>query len=199
MTDLAWRVVKASRVVAVQEQQVADDVVELERQQERQAAVASAYAAGYDDGLARAERDGVQAAVRGAEALERLVEAAKQQHADVTAGTSRAVLAAAVDIAEWILRHELPQSTRSLLARLEEAALSLLPSTDVRVRVSPSDAPDAQTWADGRRGVEVVVDHGLAPGDAWYDTDAGSVDVSVAAALRIAAEALGVDPARGVQ
>jgi hypothetical protein len=47
--------------------------------------------------------------------------------------------------------------------------------------------------------VELVVDAALAPGDARYDNGTGTVEVTVAAALRIAAEALGIDPARGVR
>lgn len=197
MPELAARVVKASRVVAVAQDREAGLAVELARAEERQVVAAAAYSQGYDDGLARAESDGVDASLRGAAALERLVLAALQGHAEITAATSRAVLAAAIDIAEWVLRHELPQDTRSLLARLDEAATSLLPSPSVRVRVSPADASAVQGWATHHRGVEVLVDGDLRPGDAVYDTDAGSVDVSVAAALRIAAEGLGVDPARG--
>jgi hypothetical protein len=50
-------------------------------------------------------------------------------------------------------------------------------------------------WA-ARHDVDVVVDASLEPGDATYDNGAGSAEVTVAAALRIAAEALGVDPSR---
>lgn len=197
MTDLGMRVMKASRVVAVNEQRAVDGALALEREQERQSVIASAYASGYDDGLARAARDGAAAAVRSAEALEQLVLAVQSQHAAEVAATSRAVLAAALDISEWILRHELPRDTRSIVARLDEAARSLMPSPVVRVSVAAADEAAVRRWAAARPGVEVVVDAGFAPGDASYVTDAGAVDVSIAAALRIAAEALGVDPARG--
>ena len=206
VTELASRFVKASRVVAVRDKDleiaasaaaVAAAADAVTREQERQALVASTYAAGYDDGLARAQRDGAAAAVRCAEALEQLVTTARGQHVAEVQDTSRAVLAAAVDIAEWILRHELPRDTRSLLTRLDEAAASLLPSPDVRVRVSSADEEAVQGWAAARRGITVTADPALRAGDAHYDTDAGSVEVSVAAALRIAAEALGIDPARG--
>ena len=43
-------------------------------------------------------------------------------HAEEVSGTSRAVLAAALDVTEWVLRHELPADSRSLLTRLGEAA-----------------------------------------------------------------------------
>ena len=197
MTDLGLRVVKAARVVAVREQQVQDSEAALAREQERQAVVASAYARGFDDGVARAAQDGADAAMRSAAALEQLVAAVQSRHVEEVAATSRAVLAAALDISEWILRHELPRDTRSIVARLDEAARSLMPSPVVRVCVSPSDEQAVRTWAAGRSGLEVVVDPGFAAGNATYETDAGAVDVSIAAALRIAAEALGVDPARG--
>lgn len=197
MSDAGVRVLKAASVAAVREQRVRADRDTADREREHQAAVMAAYARGVEEGIARAERDGAGGDLRGAEALERLCDAVDAAHLTETARTSRAVLAASLDIAEWILRHELPHDTRSVLARLDEAARALLPSVDVRVRVAPSDEAAVRCWAADRRGVQVVVDPALAPGDAEYDTDAGSVDVSVAAALRIAAEALGVDPARG--
>ena len=110
--------------------------------------------------------------------------------------TSRAVLAAAIDIAEWVLRHELPQSSKSLLERLQASALALLPSSTCRVHVAAQDELAVRAWAVSH-DVEVVVDADLQPGDARYESGAGNVDVTVAAALRIAAEALGVDPSRG--
>jgi flagellar biosynthesis/type III secretory pathway protein FliH len=168
-------------------------------EQERQDAVAEAFAAGHAAGREAALAEGAGAAVRGAAALEALVAAAQRLHAHEVDASSRAVLASALDLAEWVLRHELPASSRSLLARLGEAAHALLPSATTRVLVSPVDADAVRGWAAGRSGVEVVVDPALAAGDASLDTDAGSVDVSVAAALRIAAETLGVDPARGVE
>ena len=110
------------------------------------------------------------------------------------------MLAAALDVAEWVLRHELARDSRSLLTRLGEAAASLLPSPTTRVGVSAADAAAVRAWSVPRAAASRCTSTpALAPGDATLDTDAGSVDVSVAAALRIAAETLGVDPARGVE
>lgn len=192
------RVLKAGDVVAVKQEAATRVATELAAEQERQTAIADAYAAGYDDGRAAAVREGAEAAPRGAAALERLLGLAAQQRADLVDTSSRAVLAAAVDIAEWILRHELSTDTRSVLERLSAAAHALMPSTTARVTVSPADEAAVRGWAL-RHDVEVVVDPTLAAGDALFDNGAGRVEVTVAAALRIAAEALGVDPARGPQ
>jgi flagellar biosynthesis/type III secretory pathway protein FliH len=193
------RVVKAGDVVAVRREEQAAALAQLELDRVHRQAAAASFSDGYQAGRAAALAEGTGADLRAAAALDALAAAAVRAHAEEVSGTSRAVLAAALDVAEWVLRHELPADSRSLLTRLGEAAGSLLPSPSARVSVSPHDEAAVRPWAARRRGVEVVVDPSLAPGDAAFDTDAGSVEVSVAAALRIAAETLGVDPARGVQ
>lgn len=190
------RVLKAGAVLSVKQESAARRAAELAAEEERQAAVAQAYASGFDDGRAAAVREGAEAAPRGAAALERLLHVAAQQRADLVDASSRAVLAAAVDIAEWILRHELSADSRSLVERLTAGAQALMPSTTARVLVSPADEAAVRAWA-GRHDVDVVVDPSLAAGDAHFDNGAGRVEVTVSAALRIAAEALGVDPAGG--
>lgn len=192
------RVLKAEAVLSVKQESATRLAAELAAEEQRQAAVAEAYAAGYDDGRAAAVREGAEAGPRGAAAMERLLQVAAQQRTDLVDTTSRAVLAAAVDIAEWILRHELSHDARSLLERLGAAAQALMPSATPRVVVSQHDEAAVRAWAL-RHDVDVVVDPGLAAGDAHFDNGAGHVEVTVSAALRIAAEALGVDPARGPQ
>ena len=189
------RVLKAERVLGVKEDAHARVAAELAAEQERQAAIAAAYAAGYDDGRAAAERAGADAGPRGAAALEQLLAHAQAQRTEAVDTTSRAVLAAAMDVAEWVLRHELGATSKSLLERLTAAAKALLPSPTSRVTVSSYDEAAVRAWAAGQE-MEVVVDPALGPGDARLESGAGTVDVTVAAALRIATEALGVDPAR---
>lgn len=191
-------VLKAHLVPAAQAVEREATLTLLAAEKERQDLIAAAYAAGMDAGREAALAASAAAGPRIAEALEQLAVAAHQQQVEAVDTTSRAVLASAIDIAEWILRHELPADSRSLLARLGEAAGALLPSPTARVAVGPADEPAVREWAT-LRDVEVVVDHALAPGDARYDNGTGSVEVTVAAALRIAAEALGIDPARGVR
>lgn len=190
---------KAGDVVGVRRRVAAETAAAEQQRALQQSQVDAAFSAGYEQGRRSALAEGAGAALRGAAAVEQLAAAASRTHAAEVTTTSRAVLAAALDVAEWVLRHELARDSRSLLTRLGEAAASLLPSPTTRVGVSAADAPAVRAWAAGRAGVEVVVDPTRSPGDACLDTDAGSVDVSVAAALRIAAETLGVDPARGVE
>jgi flagellar biosynthesis/type III secretory pathway protein FliH len=192
------RVLKAGQVLSVKHEAATRAAAEIEVEREREAALAEAYAHGLADGRAAAVRDGADAAPRGAAALERLLQVASQQRQRELDAGSRAVLAAAIDIAEWILRHELSADTRSLLSRLDAAAHALMPGGDARVTVSVADEPAVRGWAT-RHDVEVVVDPALSPGDARFDNGAGHVDVTVSVALRVAAEALGVDPARGPQ
>ncbi len=195
----ATRLLKAGDVVGVRRRVAAQAAVADEQRAAQQSQVDQAFAAGYEEGRRSALDEGAGAALRGAAALEQLAATAARAHSTEVTTTSRAVLAAALDVTEWVLRHELARDSRSLLTRLGEAAASLLPSPTTRVGVSAVDAAAVRAWGARRSGVEVHVDPALAPGDATLDTDAGSVDVSVAAALRIAAETLGVDPARGVE
>ena len=191
-------VLKAHLVPAAQAVEREANLALIAGEKERQDAIAAAFAAGMDAGRDADLAASAAAAPRIADALEQLALAARQHQVDAVDTTSRAVLASAIDIAEWILRHELPADSRSLLARLGEAATALLPSSTTRVVVGPADEPAVREWAV-LRDVELVVDPALAPGDARYDNGTGSVEVTVGAALRIAAEALGIDPARGVR
>lgn len=191
-------VLKAHLVPAARENERTAGLAVLQAEKDRQDAIAAAYAAGLDAGRASALAESAAAAPRIAEALEQLAQASRLHQTEAVDTTSRAVLASAIDIAEWILRHELPNDSRSLIARLGEAASALLPAPTARVVVGPADEPAVREWAQ-LRGVDLVVDPALAPGDARYDNGTGTVEVTVAAALRIAAEALGVDPARGVR
>ncbi len=189
------RVLKAGDVAGVRVSDAALRTAQLQAEAERQQALADAYAAGFDDGVRRAVAQGADAAPRGAAALEALLDEVRRLHAEQVAATGRAVLSAAVDVAAWVLRAEVSEGSRALLARLEQSATALLPSPTTRVLVHPDDAEAVRGWAASRSGVEVVVDPAVARGDAAVETDAGSIDVSVAAALRLAREALDV-PAR---
>jgi flagellar biosynthesis/type III secretory pathway protein FliH len=196
MTSAASRFLKAGSVQGVRDEAVARTTAALLEEKQRQDAVAAAYARGLDEGRASALAAGADAGPRIAAALEQLARTAAQQQTEAVNVTSRAVLASAIDIAEWVLRHELGSDSRSVLARLSEAATALLPSAQTTATVSPADASAAHEWA-ATRDIQIVVDAHLAPGDARFDNGTGSVDVTVSAALRIAAEAMGVDPARG--
>ena len=186
------RVLKADEVTTRQEQSTAHATLEQIRRSEREAELAAARAEGVVQGLAMARQEGADAAPRIAAALEELVRLAREEHRAAVEETSRAMLAGAVDIAEWLLRHELSTSGTSVVERLRLAANALLPGPTLLVRVSPADADQVRPWAQSN-GVELEVDPTVSVGDAYLDNGVGSVDVSVAAALRIVAQTLGVD------
>ncbi|MGZ6827368.1 MAG: hypothetical protein ACXVGH_11285, partial [Mycobacteriales bacterium] len=128
---------KAGDVRGVRDEAAARLTAALAEERQRQDAVAAAYAAGLDDGRAAARAEGADAGPRIAAALEQLARTAAAQQTAAVDASSRAVLATAVDIAEWVLRHELAADSRSLLARLADAASALLPSATSRATVSP--------------------------------------------------------------
>lgn len=195
------RVVRAGAVRAVGTPQ-ADAALELaarERQAELARLLAGARAEGHAAGVAETLAQGAAATLRAASAVEALTaEVAARDEREVTA-TSRAVVGLGLLVAQWVLRHELSAAGAGLLARLEEALTALLPSPQTRLSVSHADHALVAEWAAsrGRVGTEVVADARLAPGEAVVVTDAGSAELTVAAALRAAAEALtrpGDDP-----
>ena len=177
--------VRVAQLAAVQ----AAEAERLAEQRRRE--LADAHAAGY----AAAGAEGAAAALRGANALAAAVEVARTAHHAHTEDVTRAVLSAALDVAEWVLRAELSADSRRLLVRLEEAVGGLLPGHTTRLLVSPADAETVRGWAGTvPQALEVVADPALPAGDAVLRTDGGEAEVTVAAALRVAAEVLGVDP-----
>lgn len=155
--------------------------------------LAAAYERGRRDATDELRAGAEAAAGRAAAALQALAQETAAAHRAVVDDGSRAVIAAAIDVAEWVLRQPLSTAQHGLLERLREAATHLIASPRATVRVNVADAEPVRGWAAGA-GVAVTVDEALRPGDAVLETDAGAADVSVAAALRVAAEMLGVDP-----
>jgi len=187
------RVLKAAELTGLQEAEAFRRRVEQARHDERAEELAAARAEGVVHGLAMARAEGAAAVERLATAMEQLAQQSRAQHTAHVDAASRAVLANAIDLAEWILRHELSAGTKSLLDRLAMAAHALLPHPQSRILVSHEDHHVVQPWAE-KQGIAVEVDSTLAQGDARFDSGSGSVEVTVGAALRVAAQALGVDP-----
>ena len=199
----ARKVLKSTTVRAVPEPPKAEVVraeaeakarAEAERLAELREVAAAARAEGHRAGVQETLAAGQEAALRAAAAMERLAEEVegRRQHEVLT--TAEAVVTAGLEIAEWVLRRELSDEGRSLLARLEAGLTSLLPSPTTRIAVSHADHAVVAEWAErrGRVGTTVVADARLAPGDAVVRTDAGAADLTVAAALRAAGDALGL-------
>lgn len=191
------RVLRAGSVVTVDAQQHVDEQLAARRQEQRdlEQLLDAARAQGRAEGVAQTLADGTAAVLRAASALDRVqarVEASLEQE---DRSTAEGALALGLQVAEWVLRRELSEDGgKALLTRLELGLTALLPSPTTRISVSHADRALVAEWAEGRGrvGTEVVADHRLEPGDAVVVTDAGRAEVTVAAALRTAAEALGV-------
>jgi flagellar assembly protein FliH len=166
---------------------------ERERAQEQllQEAFAAGHAQGVAEGRVAAEAEGALLGAQAVAALEHLAAGSAGSSAHAAQEQRDELLRSALAVAEWVLRAELSDNGHALLQRLETAMASLLPDRETTVLVSPQDAPLVQEWARGVR-VEVVVDSSLAPGDAQVRTGHGSADVSIGAAMELAAEVLGV-------
>jgi flagellar assembly protein FliH len=159
-------------------------------ERDRQGALEDAYAAGFAAGRTAAEAEGATAALRGADALEKLARESSRVAAETVDATDAALLGAVLELTGWVLRAEPSQASRSLLDRLSSAARTLTPGPRTVVRCSNEDHELVVGWA--RAGVEVVADPRLAPGEARLDRGDGSAVLTFSAALRRAAETLGL-------
>jgi flagellar biosynthesis/type III secretory pathway protein FliH len=165
-----------------------------------QARLDAARAEGYQAGIVAARQDlegqALAAGPRIAAALEQLAAESARLQGETVASTNDAVLSAALDISGWILRADPAAASASLLPRLTAAARTLAPGDRTVVRVSPHDLEAVTAWA--RDNVEVIPDSRLAAGEARLDRGEGSAVLTFSAALRRAADTLGVsEPAAG--
>lgn len=180
------RVLKAATVL------VADPAAEAAaREEAHRAEVAAAYRAGLADGRAQAEREGVAAVPHLVAALERAAEQVDAAAAAARAAASRAVADAAMELATWIVRREVSIDPSLLAGRLAEALSHLQPAGPAVVRVAPGLAEAVRAWA-AEAGVAAVVeaDPSLVPGEARIVADDCGADLTLAAAVARAREAL---------
>jgi flagellar biosynthesis/type III secretory pathway protein FliH len=184
------RLLKAD-VVAAREATYAAEAGEAQSRRHG-GALEEAFTAGVAAGRAAAEQEAAGAARRGAVALDVLVEQTGRLTAAEIDLTDQTVLATVLELTGWVLRAEPTQASRSLLNRLSQAARSLAPGPTTVVRVNTADLSAVSSWA--RTGVEVVIDERLSPGEARLDRGDGSAVLTFSAALRRAADALGVLP-----
>jgi flagellar biosynthesis/type III secretory pathway protein FliH len=184
------RVLKAADVV--QQARVASE--QTAQAAVLQAGLDAARAEGYQAGIVAARQDlegqALAAGPRIAAALEQLAAESARLQGETVASTNDAVLSAALDIAGWILRANPAAASESLLPRLTAAARTLAPGDRTVVRVSPHDLEAVNAWA--RNGVEVIPDSRLAAGEARLDRGEGSAVLTFSAALRRAADTLGI-------
>lgn len=189
------RVLKAADVV--QQAQVASE--QTAQAAAAQARLDAARAEGYQAGIAAAHQDlegqALAAGPRIAAALEQLAAESVRLQGETVASTNDAVLSAALDIAGWILRSDPAAASASLLPRLTAAARTLAPGDRTVVRVSPHDLEAVTAWA--RDNVEVIPDSRLAAGEARLDRGEGCAVLTFSAALRRAADTLGISESTG--
>jgi flagellar biosynthesis/type III secretory pathway protein FliH len=191
------RVLRAGSVVTVDAQSHVDEQLRVRAQEQRdlEQLLQAARAQGRAEGVADTLADGSAAVLRAAAALDQLSARVGAQQQEQVQAASETVLGLGLQVAEWVLRRELSEDGgQALLTRLELGLTALLPSPTTRISVSHADRALVAEWAEGRGrvGTEVVADHRLEPGDAVVVTDAGRAEITVAAALRTAAETLGL-------
>ena len=164
---------------------------------------AAGYAAGrkYAEAEIAALRESLRAeAARAVEearadvrsAVDALVRAAadlRARQVPVLQSVDASIAAAAVELAEAIVGHELATADGSARSALDRASGEAVPAGSV-VRLNPQDiaviAAEGTTWA----GLELVPDLSLDRGDAVVELAHGSIDARVSAALQRARAAL---------
>lgn len=164
---------------------------------------AAGYAAGHRqaEGEIAALRDSLRAeAERVSEsaradlqlALEALARAAadfRSRQVPVLQSVDASIAAAAVELAEAIVGHELSTADGSARAALDRAALDAVPAGSV-VRLNPRDIQVIVEEGGSPAGLELVGDAGLQRGDAVVELAHGLIDARVSASLARARAAL---------
>lgn len=178
------RVLKAASVLVADPETAA-------REEAHRAEVAAAYRAGFADGRAHAEREGVAAVPRLVAALYEASARIDAAAVAARAAAARAVADAAVELATWIVRREVAADPSLLAGRLADALAHLQPAGTTVVRVAPGLTEPVREWA-AAAGVAVVVeaDPSLAPGEAWIAADNCGADLTLAAAVARVREAM---------
>ena len=125
-------------------------------QAELEAAGAEAFRAGIEHARAEASALQAAAAVRGAAALERLADLAADQQTAAVSAASRAVLAAALDVAEWVLRDELStRRPRAAAPARRGRHPAAAPPAGSPSSVSGQDLESVTGWARSRPEADV--------------------------------------------
>jgi flagellar assembly protein FliH len=128
-------------------------------------------------------------------ALDAAVAALDARTAPVLADAEASMVAAAFELAEAVVGHQIALEARDgsgARAAVARALASVDPALATAVRLAPADAA---ALSDVELPVRVVVDHGLSRGDAVVDLPDGTLDARIGAALGRARTALGLDAA----
>ena len=116
------------------------------------------------------------------DALARAAAEFRARQVPVLASVDASIAAAAIELAEAIVGHELSSGDGSARAAIERASAETVPAGSV-VRLNPHDIRVIEAEGGGAPGVELVPDHSLQRGDAVVDLAHGSIDARVSASL----------------
>jgi flagellar assembly protein FliH len=123
------------------------------------------------------------------EALERAAADFRARQVPVLQSVDASIAAAAIELAEAIVGHELSTADDSARAALDRAMVEVVPSGSI-VRLHPQDMQLLIAERGAQSGVELVADATLERGDAMVELTHGSIDARVSASLRRAKAAL---------
>ena len=166
---------------------------------------AAGYAAGLraaeadsaaDTARARAERaalreDAIAALTAALGALEGAARQLGARQAPVLAEADESLTAAAIELAESIIGHELQPGEASARAALDRALACVEPEAILAVRLSPVDLAVLDAHEISAPELRFVADPTLAPGDAVVEVASGRIDARIRASLDRARAELG--------
>ncbi|MET0934330.1 MAG: FliH/SctL family protein [Mycetocola sp.] len=135
-------------------------------------------------------RLGRAAVERAVEALAIAARAADARILPIVQESQDAIAAAAIDLAEAILGHELAHGERSARSALDRALGAVPASALTSIRMNPQDLACLEPGAAANAGVELVADPSLQRGDAIADLPDGYLDARIGTALERAKSAL---------
>ncbi|MCU1412616.1 MAG: hypothetical protein JWR04_3323 [Rhodoglobus sp.] len=123
------------------------------------------------------------------EALARAASDFRARQAPALLSVDASIAAAAIELAEAIVGHELSTADGSARAALDRASVEAVPAGSV-VRLNPQDVAVIVAEGGAHPGLELVADYSLDRGDAVVDLAHGTLDARVSASLQRARAAL---------
>jgi len=123
------------------------------------------------------------------EALARAASDFRARQAPALQSVDASIAAAAIELAEAIVGHELSTADGSARAALDRASVEAVPAGSV-VRLNPQDVAVIVAEGGAQPGLELVADYSLERGDAVVDLAHGTLDARVSGSLQRARAAL---------
>ncbi|MCE5314765.1 MAG: FliH/SctL family protein [Armatimonadota bacterium] len=170
------------REIARQEAEIIVRTARAEAQSIKKKTRDEAHAEGYNAGIEES-RQRVQELVEQLEADIASVEIDKEA---VLSEIEPEVLKLCVDAVEKIIRHEIKIDSRIVLRVIKSCLRRVKNSSEVRVRVNPSELAAVRAkrdellgLADGLRGISVVDDRRISAGGCVIETSSGDFDATI--------------------